>query len=146
MGSDESHFNVSVGSDGQSHKTVSTNHNFLKRKENRSGIEPRSFRFSQTGINDKVRFPLWQALFTHALPLGQTGSQRKLIGKRWWFSRLLGCGNQRYCDATMMVWNSGLEYGAKYESMAAVVNKTTGPRRIDQWRQTIVTRKSRLFH
>ena len=28
MGRDESHFNVSVGSDGQSHKTVSTNHNF----------------------------------------------------------------------------------------------------------------------
>ena len=27
MGSDESHFIVSVGSDGQSHKTVSTNHN-----------------------------------------------------------------------------------------------------------------------
>ena len=44
MGSDESHFNVSVGNDGQSHKTVSTNHNFLKRKESRSGIEPRSFR------------------------------------------------------------------------------------------------------
>ena len=44
MGSDESHFNVSVGSDGQSHKTVSTIHNFLKRKENRSGVEPRSFR------------------------------------------------------------------------------------------------------
>ena len=33
MGSDESHFNVSVGSDGRSHKTVSTNHNLLKRKE-----------------------------------------------------------------------------------------------------------------
>ena len=27
VGSDESHFNVSVGSDEQSHKTVSTNHN-----------------------------------------------------------------------------------------------------------------------
>ena len=27
MGSDESRFNVSVGSDGQSHRTVSTNHN-----------------------------------------------------------------------------------------------------------------------
>ena len=27
IGSDESHFNVSVGSDGQSHRTVSTNHN-----------------------------------------------------------------------------------------------------------------------
>ena len=37
MGSDESHFNVSVGSGGQSHKTVSTNHNFLKRDESRSG-------------------------------------------------------------------------------------------------------------
>ena len=44
MGSDEGHFNVSVGSDGQRHKTVSTNHNFLKRKESRSGIELRSFR------------------------------------------------------------------------------------------------------
>ena len=44
MGSDESHFNVSVGSDGQNHRTVSTNHNFLKTKESRSGIEPRSFR------------------------------------------------------------------------------------------------------
>ena len=28
-GSDESHFNVSVGSDGQSHETVSTNHNLF---------------------------------------------------------------------------------------------------------------------
>ena len=44
MGSHESHFNVSVGSDGQSHRTVSTNEAFLKRKESRSGIEPRSFR------------------------------------------------------------------------------------------------------
>ena len=32
MGSDESHFNVSVGSEGQSHKTVSTNHNFFEEK------------------------------------------------------------------------------------------------------------------
>ena len=30
MGSDENQFNVSVGSDGQSHKTVSTNHNLSK--------------------------------------------------------------------------------------------------------------------
>ena len=29
MGSEESHFNVSVGSDGQSHRTVSTNHSFF---------------------------------------------------------------------------------------------------------------------
>ena len=32
MGSDESHFNVSVGSDGQSHKTVSTNHYLFDEK------------------------------------------------------------------------------------------------------------------
>ena len=43
MGSDKSHFNVSVGSDGQSHKTVSTDGpQSLKRKESRSGFEPRS--------------------------------------------------------------------------------------------------------
>ena len=32
MGSDESHCNVSVGSDGQSHRTVSTNHNLFEEK------------------------------------------------------------------------------------------------------------------
>ena len=39
MGSDESHFNVSVGSDGQSHKTVSTNHNLFDEKG-----EPKQYR------------------------------------------------------------------------------------------------------
>ena len=62
MDSDESHFNVSVGSDGQNHRTVSTNHNlFEERTENRSGIEPRSFR-----------------LAAYALPLGQTGSREDI--------------------------------------------------------------------
>ena len=32
IGSDESHFNVSVGSDGQSHRTVPTNHNLFEEK------------------------------------------------------------------------------------------------------------------
>ena len=32
MGSDERHFNVSVGSDGQSRRTVSTNHNLSEEK------------------------------------------------------------------------------------------------------------------
>ena len=42
MGSNERHFNVSVGSDGQSHKTVSTNHNLFEEKgEGKRG--PRSF-------------------------------------------------------------------------------------------------------
>ena len=39
MGSDVSHFNVSAGSDGQSHKTVSTNHNLSEEKE-----EPKRYR------------------------------------------------------------------------------------------------------
>ena len=39
MGSDESRFNVSVGSDGQSHKTVSTNHNLYEEKG-----EPKQYR------------------------------------------------------------------------------------------------------
>ena len=39
MGSDESHFNVSVGSDGQSDKTVSTNHNLSEEKG-----EPKRYR------------------------------------------------------------------------------------------------------
>ena len=39
MGSDESHFNVSVGSDGQSQKTVSTNHNLFEEKG-----EPKRYR------------------------------------------------------------------------------------------------------
>ena len=39
MGSYESHFNVSVGSDGQSHKTVSTNHNLFEEKG-----EPKRYR------------------------------------------------------------------------------------------------------
>ena len=39
MGSDESHFNVSVGSDGQSHKTVSTNHKLFEEKG-----EPKRYR------------------------------------------------------------------------------------------------------
>ena len=39
MGSDVSRFNVSVGSDGQSHKTVSTNHNLFEEKG-----EPKRYR------------------------------------------------------------------------------------------------------
>ena len=39
MGSDESHFNVSAGSDGQSHRTVSTNHNLFEEKG-----EPKRYR------------------------------------------------------------------------------------------------------
>ena len=42
MGSDESHFNVSLGSDGQSHRTVSTNHNLSEEKG-----EPKRYR---TGV------------------------------------------------------------------------------------------------
>ena len=39
MGRDDSHFNVSVGSDGQSHRTVSTNQNLFEEKG-----EPKRYR------------------------------------------------------------------------------------------------------
>ena len=46
MGSNERHFSVSVGSDGQSHKTVFTNHNPFEEKGEPKVVilEPRSFR------------------------------------------------------------------------------------------------------
>ena len=59
MGSAESHFNVSVGSDAQSHKTVSTNHNLFEEK------------------GQPNRGP--SAYQPYALPLGQAGSQTYLI-------------------------------------------------------------------
>ena len=61
MGSDENHFNVSVGSDEQSHKTVSTKH---KRFEG----ERRAEAVSNRGPS---------AYQPNALPLGQTGSQHE---------------------------------------------------------------------
>ena len=43
VGSDESHFHVSlIARDKVTNKTVSTSHKFWKRKESRSGLEPRS--------------------------------------------------------------------------------------------------------
>ena len=60
MGSDKSHFDVSVGSDGQSHKTVSTNHNLFEEKG-----EPEA-------VSNRGPF----AYQPKALPLGQTGSQK----------------------------------------------------------------------
>ena len=53
--SDESHFNVSVGSGGQSHRTVSTNHNLFEEKG-----EPKRYRTEVLPLTN--------------LPLGQTGS------------------------------------------------------------------------
>ena len=46
MGSDESHFNVSVGSDGQSHRAVSTNHNLFEEKG-----EPKRYRTEVLPLN-----------------------------------------------------------------------------------------------
>ena len=61
MGSNESHFNVSVGSAEQSHKTVSTNHNFSEEKG-----EPKR--------HQAAALPLTSLNYS-ALPLGQTVSQ-----------------------------------------------------------------------
>ena len=51
MGSDERHFNVSVGSDGQSHGTVSTNHNLSEEKE-----EPKRYRAEVLPLTDLTSY------------------------------------------------------------------------------------------
>ena len=71
MGSDESHFNVSVGSDGQSQDSVH---------------KPQPFRRERRAEAVSNRGP--SAYQPNALPLGQTGSQRDAggtVGKeiRW---------------------------------------------------------------
>ena len=53
VGSDKSNFNVSVGSDGQSHKTVSTNHNLFDEKG-----EPKRYR---TEVSPSRRLPAFTA-------------------------------------------------------------------------------------
>ena len=66
MGSDESHFNVSVGSDGQSHKTVSTNHNLFEEKGEHiiiiiicnSYIAPNPTRLAQSTLQFKTRMDI----------------------------------------------------------------------------------------
>ena len=62
MGSDESYFNVSVGSDGQSVKTVSTNHSFGSERRAEADSNPGPSAYQPT-----------------ALPLGQTGSQTQAL-------------------------------------------------------------------
>ena len=52
MGSDESHFNVSVGSGGQTHKTVSTNHNLFEEKG-----EPKRYRTEVLPLTSLTPYP-----------------------------------------------------------------------------------------
>ena len=54
MGSDESHFYVSVGSDGQSHKTVSTNHNLFEEKG-----EPKRYRTEVLPLTSLTGSQIW---------------------------------------------------------------------------------------
>ena len=51
VGSDESHFNVSVGSDGQSHRTVSTNRNLFEEKG-----EPKRYRTEVLPLTDLMPY------------------------------------------------------------------------------------------
>ena len=62
VGSDESHFNVSVGSDGQSHKTVSTNHNLGP-----SAYQPNAVPLGQNG--SRVDIPLEEFIYLVAFSL-----------------------------------------------------------------------------
>ena len=59
MGSDESHFNVSVASGGQSHKTVSTNHYLSEEKG-----EPKRYRTVELVLEASARLTV-QTANTH---------------------------------------------------------------------------------
>ena len=61
MGSNESHFNVSVGSDGQSHKTVYTNPNLSEEKG-----EPKRYRTEVLPLTSLM--PYRWAKPTHLIP------------------------------------------------------------------------------
>ena len=63
-GSDESHFNVSVGSDGQSHKTVSINHNLFEEKR-----EPKQYRTEVLGIYLYISLSLYIYIVSFTTPL-----------------------------------------------------------------------------
>ena len=65
MGTDESHFNVSVGSDGQSHKTASTNRNLSEEKG-----EPKRYRTEVLPLTSLT--PYRWAKPAHILRLYQT--------------------------------------------------------------------------
>ena len=65
MGSDESRFNVSVGSDRQSHKTVSTNHNLFEEKG-----EPKRYRTEVLPLTSLT--PYRQAKPAHNPSIGET--------------------------------------------------------------------------
>jgi len=80
MGSEESYFNVSVGSDGQSHRTVSTNHSLFEKK----GAEAVSNRGPS-------------AYQPNALPLGQTGSLGCFLIDDRLFSAILRSLEQTHC-------------------------------------------------
>ena len=73
MGSEESHFNVSVGSDGQSHETVSTNRNLFEEKG-----APKRYRTEGFPLTSLT--PYRQAKPAHHAPLHSS----KLHNKNSW--------------------------------------------------------------
>ena len=103
MDSDESHFNVSVGSDGQSHKTVSTNHNL----------------FEEKGESKRYRTEVL-SLINLTLPLGQTGSRGSILGP--WTIKL----HRLTADKKLrkVRWSPLNEIGQKNDSMFATIIRT----------------------
>ena len=82
MGSDESHFNVSVGSDGQSHKTVSRGTDKLFEDWETEESRPKRYRTEVLPLSTSLT----------QLPLGQTGSLVKLD----WHHPIGPCHRKRF--------------------------------------------------
>ena len=74
MGSDESHLNVSVGSEGQSHKTVSTNHNLFEEKG-----EPKRYRTEVLPLTSLTCTAVEEQLEAKEVQLSQPSSTSLLM-------------------------------------------------------------------
>ena len=103
MGSDESHFNVSVGSDGQSHRTVSTNHNLFEEKG-----DPKRYRTEGlTARPNRLTRPRDSGEVQNTLPFGSTRADRGL--RSWGVEGGYGGGGRgrlytyRYTVTTRMI-------------------------------------------
>ena len=93
MGSDESHFNVSIGSDGQSHKTVSTNHNLFEEKG-----EPKRYRTEVLPLTSLT--PYRWAKPAHPFPVGLHRSTQLLTQNFLLFSLQHRCSVHSSFPAT----------------------------------------------
>ena len=109
MGSDESHFNVSVGSDGQSQKTMSTNHNPFEEKG-----EPKRYRTEVLPLTSLTPYRWAKPAHT-----AHTGSHRVLGSSSFWSPWMLSKTDVKQ-DLKKEKINNNTLYSSQWEIKAVV--------------------------